>query len=1011
MSWRSVALVLALVFLDPGRVDGQELWGAVAVPGGAAAARRSLSLQASPTRPDELLLLDYADRYAALRNRPAADLADRYFRYVAALAAHASAMPDGCALPEAGVANGASDRARECLELLGLRLRERQGAYAAERDETDAARQRRDWLAAAGIDTAHLLERLNAGERARVDLDESVLPLPLPGFWAAVLPDGDGPLLAAIARREELALLYRGLFELDDDTLAYLAAASPLTRRVMDEAPRSFAVFGRSIRIREGVVHVPGGDDFVETWEQLVGRPVNAPESFAPELLRADNGRLAYFYDAVARLDPVRQAAVLGAHLQGEARRDHVTRIYQAFRSFDQYWSASDEPFQLRAFDPAIALAFTEFKPDGTVGPDWWASLLEHVAGSDSWPDRPEQTTRRLRETRADAGWLVSWLFDRPAEASRRFELLRYLQRQFPDAAPDAAPAVHLALRTQFDEPALALSLERMGVRDAALIGALGRRARDLTGAASPDHVRPPLVRWQAAFGWLEQLQRHRPDPPAALEALLRSLAQATPTRAEGEGAVTAWLVELLLPARGATADQSEARMLEAMLGAGPAPAARVVWEGLEYRVQRHRPVLRTVAAIRASQPGPRLDDLAALHVARRALEAGPESLEALAVIAAAVRARIPTVQVLVEHRLAERDVVSDLERVGRDLSRIERERDLDRATRDLPRLARVIEAVADVLLPQMLYALAAAPTTRPAALYADGWRQHAVDVQLVYDDRPWTRLVWDAPRSSPADRGDASIHGSWLSLDVALADARLRDVASDELLAPPMLATPDRLAMVQSLALTRPGAGGMDAEGPQLAATVARGRARVEAWGASSTPRAQVRAALEAAGVDARRQNLILFAIAQAPGAALAWLSQTELHWLGGGAMLPAAWGAAGRQVDGCLCFAPVEPWITGWLQDRAGSGRAGAALMDLPLRLAELLDGMGLPASLVPLALESAMRDWVDGVWQIVPSDGTALAEFPVHLSARRLEDYLLALVADGTLAVADGGVAWNR
>lgn len=923
MRLRNLALLIAIGV--PVQAAGQagDVWGRLAVPGGVDAARRNLGLRGSDDRPDALLLLDYADRYAALRNRQAAETAARYF---------------------AGAGAG---------------------------------------------------------------LGAPTVPLPLPRFWSAFGRAEDGSLLAAIVAREELALLYRGLASLDEETLGYLDGAPALTRQWLEDF-RPFSVFGRSLRIHAGVVVLPGGDAARDVWHRLVPRSPDDPAAFTRELLRRDDGRMAYFFDAVSRLDPLRQAAVLGAGLEAPARDAHVERVYRVFRAFEPIWNARDEPFQMRAFDPAVAVAFTGFRADRTIGPDWWPSLLERVSGSDDWPDRPEQTQRRLNARPADAVWLLDWIFDRPGDARRRFELVRYLQRQFPDSTMEHAFAVETALRTFHEMPALALSLERMGVRDAAAIGALGRAGRQATRSGSAEDALPAVRRLQLAVGWLEQAHRHRPVDEPAVTRLLASLA-VVPQGREGLGGTAGWLIDELLPSLGVrTARASEAAMLEAMLsGSG---AGTVEWEGLTYDLRPDRAALRAASAIRAAQTGPRLDDLVRLVRSGQAIAAPPPSLAATAEVAADIRASLPGLRMLVEQRSLDEGVLSDLERVARSLERIERERDLDRATREHDRLMWAIDGVTDVVGQQILYALAAAPTARPAMLYADGWRRHVMDARGPTDARPWATLVWQPADSSADVEGDAAVHGSLLALDVALAEAQLRDLDDAELLAPPRLAAPDRRAMIEALLLSRPAAREPAGEGRRHAAAIAAGRRFVAGWTGESSP--SMRAALEAAGVDPHRVNLLLHADVAgaanadaddgAPVPAERWLGVMEIHGLGHGGGLPGWWGAAGRSLDGCLCLQAIEPWQLRWLGDRAGSGFAGAAVMDLSLRLAEHLEAMGLPESLVPWLLRPATREWIDRVWQIVPSDTAALAEFPARLPIERLDAYLLSLVADGVLVV---------
>jgi hypothetical protein len=346
MPWRIAALALALALSTPWPAFGRQVWGTVPVPGGVSAARLSLSLGPLGDRPDELWLLDFVDRYVALGNREIGPLADRYFQFMAGAGAYLAAQPDGCALPRSGAARSSIDQAGECLGWLGLRLRERNGAYAAEPDSARRAEDRRGWLLAAGIDALALAATMNEGGRATAHILGSDVPLPLPRFWSDNIfnADTEFPAIASITRHGEVAMIYAGLASLDDDTLAFLDDQIDLVRALTRDDPVAFAMFGRSLRIRSGRVHPPGGDDAAAVWEHLAGQGLGNPRRFVPALFAQDGGRLAFFFDAASRLDAPRQHVLLGGHLEGRARLDFVDRVYSRFRSFDETWRLRDQP-------------------------------------------------------------------------------------------------------------------------------------------------------------------------------------------------------------------------------------------------------------------------------------------------------------------------------------------------------------------------------------------------------------------------------------------------------------------------------------------------------------------------------------------------------------------------------------------------------------------------------------------------------------------------------------------
>lgn len=89
-----------------------------------------------------------------------------------------------------------------------------------------------------------------------------------------------------------------------------------------------------------------------------------------------------------------------------------------------------------------------------------------------------------------------------------------------------------------------------------------------------------------------------------------------------------------------------------------------------------------------------------------------------------------------------------------------------------------------------------------------------------------------------------------------------------------------------------------------------------------------------------------------------------------------------------------PPEDWL-----GRTAS-LAASVSSDLPLRLTELLAELHLPHALLEPLLPMALQDVIDHTRQISTADWEAFA-WARHLPSSRVEEYMLALLADGMLA----------
>jgi hypothetical protein len=980
-----------------------ELWGSIRTPGTGPGLRRALGL-GDPERAESLLVFDFARRYfPRVDNDAGGQVLDRYVRFMTAVEAGAAGFPGGVRLPEASTPRAERDAARDFIELLGLELKEQRGTYLVEARDGDDARERQVWLAANGWPARQALDALNGGQPFKVDVGSVEIPLPLPAYWhAEVFRRNEHPLVS-LAKSRTTTFAYVGLASLDDETLEYFGARPALVRDILGDSPGAFAAFGRSLRIRDGVVQPPGGVDAVALWQRLADRRPADTDRFIRSVLSRDSGRLAWFYDLVAHLDPPRLGFVIGTQLLPGERIAFGERVYSWFRGTNGHWNAADQPFARPAFDPASAVAFVDVLDGGLVGPPWWPSVLQRVSESDDWPTQPDRTTRALKDVPADAGWLLWWLFENPDGALGRFQVLRLAQRLFNSAPRASAPALEISLRVLRDMPALAWSLERMGVTDPALFSRVGWAGRALTNFGDGDEAVTAIGRWQAALGLLEQVQLRRGLDPAVLTKLLLALADTVQSDAgRFRGAVAGWVAEHLLPAvttAGLPPEDIEPAAIEGFVRR-QAPGLLLTWEGLPYVVDEAGPVIKQVLAVRAARRSPRLGHLAVLNDARRRVEREVKTLGEVKALAADLASVEDGVRSLSTDDGGPHELSRDYREAVQTLTRITRDRDISRARRTLDVMVRLLDAFADAILRSLAYAVAGAPTDEPPDLSADAWRRHVMQRESAADLRPVRQLVWQRSTAVVLARGGAVVRGAYLALDLALAESRLRSTARSPVAAAGAFEQLVSRAIVESVVMWQ-------TEGPRrspalerAASAIRAGRAAVSRWTDSPPPRAELRPLLQRARVDEARQNLILWLAERSPAKAASALTITELYRLGAADPAAPAWGGSSAPIDGCLCLSALGPWtpedVRGW-----ASGALGSTLADVPLRLAEEVTALQLPAALTPAVLPMALRDWTSRVDQTSADDWIALTLWPRQLAAERVEEYLLQLVADGMLA----------
>jgi hypothetical protein len=114
--------------------------------------------------------------------------------------------------------------------------------------------------------------------------------------------------------------------------------------------------YGTQIYIRAGRVIVPGGTPAEAGWRELVGVSPRSPGDFVLRMVSTDNGWLAVYFDALARVDAAQQA-----HLTTSPR---LRRLYEAFTEPDVKALPARAVFRKA---PALLMLFTtlQWDPNG----------------------------------------------------------------------------------------------------------------------------------------------------------------------------------------------------------------------------------------------------------------------------------------------------------------------------------------------------------------------------------------------------------------------------------------------------------------------------------------------------------------------------------------------------------------------------------------------------------------------------------------------------------------------
>ena len=908
------------------------------------------------------------------------------------------------------MASSAADRDafRDALDTLGLRVRESRRVYSVDVEAGTTGASLRALLLSAGIDVADIQKRLNAGETVHIAPATIGLPLPLPfDRWAADVLDAktsSDALFNAIIRSREASLLYYGVQTMTSDTRAYLAKSPDLVQW-LDGRSSIVAAFGAAFRVdADGRVHVPGGVEAEDLWEDLADEKVAEPARFARGLFGRDAGRLAYFADTLWTLDEAHTRFALGLWISDrKLRTERFRALYDVFAQTDSTWSIADLPFIRPSFDAGLLLSNLQLNNGGLVAPGYRRLWERGVNGIDIPDSNDHQMREPAEDGVADAAFLAGLLTAKLArERQLIIERVAFGQRNFATSGDAEMQDALVALRALGRFPAAMLALERIGIRKPALFALAARRAAALEAVDSPTVV-PLLAQFQGSLALLERLARTGAVSPPQLDQLVASLIAVEFDDGRYRGGVAGWLRAHVIPALPPSRESqtTEERLLDALVDRVGA-AAPFTWEGQDFVVDTER-LRRELHALRQRQKGNALDSLLALYEHATALADSTLTLEGVKSRATALKAGSANLSAARPWPDAADDVPvigKVVERLVKDLGGIRRESDVRKAGR----LSRPLVDALDYLLGETLVALAYAASQgemgRGVAAAVDISHRHMFGTTTTVGDA--RRLAaWRRPtRGSATGAGDA-VAGSLLGLDLALSQTRLRRLSSDGLPESPKLNANDRATMTDTVALLNP-RGLDDADAAAIADAIARGRTRVEQAASDST-------ALDRLAVEARiaptRRGLLEWTARHDAREIQALFSLGELFRLGGGQRAAIdGWGTSHETLNGCFCLR--FPDDAGWELSvgRGDTGQAGARAAELNLRVAVLLSDLHVPATLFPGVMALATQDYIDSVPLVHRDDWAAIAGRAAAIGRERIEDYVSAVVASGPVRAVE-------
>jgi len=266
-------------------------------------------------------------------------------------------------------------------------------------------------------------------------------------------------------------------------------------------------------------------------------------------------------------------------------------------------------------------------------------------------------------------------------------------------------------------------------------------------------------------------------------------------------------------------------------------------------------------------------------------------------------------------------------------------------------------------------------------------------------------RTAWRLPSEGHSGKG-WRVTGSLLGLDVALARLSLRRLDAGVMPPEPRMVSSERQTAALTVSLLNPLALS-DAARDEIAAALARGRARLDALGAPGSNETDLDQAARDAGLSAWQREALRWTIAHDGARRATQLSLLELMWLGRPRAVAAVsldgWGAAMLPVTGCVCLAmpAAQPWE--FLAGRPSLGLLATRGADVSILVADTLASLGLPAQIAPGVIALAMQEVLDQARPAHFDDWSGFSRAASAVARDSLIDYIAAQTAGGPLLPA--------
>ena len=834
----------------------------------------------------------------------------------------------------------------------------------------------------------------NAARPKPADVGSEVVPMEIWGdaiFHKRVARED---VVTAILADRQAALLCHGLASLDDETLEFFATHPELLWRIYERSAPTFAAFAASVRVRAKSVAPPEDAAAVPLWEAVIDEKVGRADKFLQTLLETNDGKLAYLYDTIGRLDPPHRAFALGLWMPaGAGRVDRFKQLATSGMNAMREWHTRILPFGRASFDLGMGLMRLAVAENGAPRPPASRSLFARAWDTtDSGGDDP-----------IDGAWLAeSVVATDVRQRGDRIDLITFAQRVFGGVEGDRAELLFV-LRAFTRHRALMLALERIGITALPTYAIVVRHAAKIAGT---DGRRGYVVQaqFQGSLALVARMVMVGTLDTATAERLIERLTL-LPSDNGYAGGVARWLregVHPLLPA---------ARDVESALIAGLAGRSidarsmrRVTWEGQRYRLDFAAAERQRLQRVREKQQAPAID--LPLQMAEAAHVLAGEKASADDIQDAVTQFTALATDLPQRSREEESDNVPAgvpvavnahevLKKAIDELNKALRNKDAKRAAR----AAEPIVELADDLLARNLlsftYALSVGDPEGTVLLADDVSHRHDFGFGMK-DGNMRARVTWSLPRQEVSPNAPWHVTGSLLGLEVAMSTLALRRVATDHLLEAPKLTSNARDTFATSVSLMDPLAL-RDEDRDAIAEGIERGRRRV----AETRDGPDLDAIADALQIESARRRSLRWTLAHEPDTLSSMFSLTELLTLGGGDDRRLdSWGMAVTAVNGCLCSRLLRPTVWRTLAGRPQLGLTAAILPDVNFRIAILLKELDLPAALAKIVLSAAMQDFIDEVRPTDDGDWLSLSRAARAITRERVEDYVAAATATGPL-----------